>query len=338
MKVLIVLPRINGGPHVGHMNIVGSFQAVFGNDPNFSYELAEMEDSPGYIRTPHDLDQRLMKQDFDLAVVTPCFQYNVSLHTAKTLGKRLFLCIWDAYSEFYGKYPYPEFGSFVANNISHDLLTNFRMFIKSKYIARHHFQKYTPYEYSQYCNLLVFTFGIHEQEMPNVYCCWAPLDSRVFTPSTEDEKVYDVSFVGSWHSEERKNMILTLRDQGIDVQKFGGQREKDDKDISWEEYASCLRKSKISLNINKNQSLVHKVGRNFELAASKTFMIAKYPEALKYKGKWAFTPGVHFAAFDDSNLYDVVKYYLNNPEERIKMSTAMHEHYNKNYKTPYWRD
>lgn len=331
MKVLIVLPRIEGGPHVGHMNMVGSFESVYGNNKEFTYELAEMEDSPGYIRTPKDLDERLLKQDFDVALVTPCFQYNVSLETAKKLGKKLSLCIWDSYTEYYGRYPYPAFGSFYANNICHNIRVNYRMFLKSKNVARHHFQKHTPYEYSQYCNILAFDIGVDEEEFSNIYSSWVPLDSRIFTPSLEEEKIYDVTFGGSWHSEERKNMIMSLIDKGIDVKKFGGQRQSNDEDLSWEDYAKYHRMSKIGLNINKNQSLIHKNGRIFELAASNTLMLIKYPEALYSRGKYLFKENQHFLTFNDDNLYDIVKYYLDNPEERIKISTAMHEHYNNNY-------
>ena len=46
----------------------------------------------------------------------------------------------------------------------------------------------------------------------------------------------------------------------------------------------------------------------------------------------------HFVTFDENNVVDVVKYYLENPDERIKIQNNMHEYWKNNYTAKHFWD
>lgn len=342
MKVLIILPKITGKHDIGKSMFYDTFLEVYKNNPDYECELLfYQENNPDLINTQEQLNRRMLWNDFDICFFVPCFRMTPCLDTAKALGKKLFFFIYDCYYETYHIYPFPEWGTEKSNNICSNRRTNFRMFIKSEKVIRHHIGPHTPFQLSEYSNLMIQDYGVDEEEFPNVYCTFFPHPVNTYKPCKEEEKIYDVSFGGSFHTPERKNTVDILEKAGIEVHKFGLLNVKDDAEketLTHNDFADNISRSKITLNFNRNRGLLHKLSRMYEAAACRTFIMTKDPEPYYSRGKWAFKPGEHFVTFDESNVVDVVRYYLNNPEERIKISNAMHEYWKNNYTSKHFWD
>lgn len=170
------------------------------------------------------------------------------------------------------------------------------------------------------------------EEQPNVFCVEVPQDTRHFYPDANVVKDLDVSFVGSigapWS--DRGALIQKLRDAGINVWSGGGRGPNYD-NLSIEEYSNIFRRSKICLNLSYGHGQPQRKGRSFEIAACGGFMMTNCPQMFHGKdGDW-FGEGTEYVSFDDSNVVEKVKFYLNNEAERDAISYRIYETYRNNY-------
>jgi len=321
MKILFITEKYVTTPEYGlgnqEVNLVGSFKDAFENDPNFSFELVTISDEPGSITTSDHMTETLLQKEYDIAVVSQLGECTVTLETAKRIGKKLFICIWDA-----------------PCNVSSDLTTNFRLFAKS--VPDIAYLKYpcSIIDYSKYCNVLSFDFG-YGKILDNIYGVSVPQNSKYYFSAEENEKIYDVTFCGAISTYERYEITNKLKNHGFNINVFGG-RGPNGQNLSFSQYAEKQRLSKISLNFNHSGAHRHRKGRIFEIAASGSFMVTTYPETLKFKSNYWFEENKHFASMNEQNCCEIVKYYLDNNEQRISMSKSMNQTYLDNYSSINW--
>jgi hypothetical protein len=182
--------------------------------------------------------------------------------------------------------------------------------------------------WSQYIHQACFDWG-KGQEHPNCYCLEVPQDSRVFYPDPNVQKDIDISFTGSLnHSWNDRNVVIEkLRNAGFNVVAGGGRGPGHD-NLPIEEYANMFRRSKICLNLSYGHGgKPQRKGRSFEIAASRAFMLTNCPQMFSGVGGTWFDENVHYASFDDNNLIDKVRYYLDHPEEREVIANNIYNHY-----------
>lgn len=307
MKVLIVADHFKDIESHAYAFLVRSFEGAFiGNN---EYELLVRHIAPNEIWSAEALSKVLLETDFDIAVVSPLWHVHVQLHVAKKLGKKLFIQYWDTHSPIH----------------TSSRLTNFKIFLKSITECGHTFV-HTCKEYSQYCNVLIADYGDGEFET-NIYCVPTPIDPRKFYPVPEDEKQYDLLFFGQLSTNERKFFLPGIKKANLPITIKGVDSQPD-----WDEFAEINRKAKISLVLNaKASGEGQRKGKIYEAAACKNLAIVTHPEAYYDRGKHIFKENVHYVSIDKQNYRDKIKYYLDNPEERLKISQQLYDYYIENY-------
>jgi len=293
-----------------HSNLTGSFLSAFENDPDYQLEHLFFSNEPGDIQTAKQLNEELLKREFDIAIVSENQKIVLDINTVKKLGKKLFVCNWDCNSM-----------------VSTDSWVNFRLFIKKPANLDFIQAKHSLLEMSQYCNILNFDYGYGEM-LPNIYGVATPQDSRIFHTVPEDQREYDVLFCGSLHMQERHSILRKLIDNGINVKVVGGKWPPENTLHSFEEYAEQFRKSKISISFNESMFFKkQRKGRIYESISCGALCAMTYPEVVKFRNHSWFEESKHFVSINFNNCVDVIKYYLDNPTERIEIAKAGYEHY-----------
>jgi len=171
-----------------------------------------------------------------------------------------------------------------------------------------------------------------------IYSQWAAINSHEI-PNFDGYK-YDVSFVGGFHP-YRKWFINTLKKRGINIEAFGNGWENGL--LSAEEMNKLFISSKINLNIGnsnsfdvryllsywkavpllfrskKNASQIK--ARNFEIPYFGGFQLTDYaPTVEDY-----FNIGKEIVCYKDVDEAElIIRYYLENEEERISITKASH--------------
>lgn len=270
------------------------------------------------IWSQEKFNQVLLESDYDIAIVNGWKSINVTLETAKKIGKKLFIIIWDTH-----------------NLHTMDRQMNLRMFLKSPVIDTGVIRfENSLYEYSQHCNILVIDNG-YGKVMPNVYCVFEPMDRSVLYPMPEEEKKHELAFVGSMYEQERQFYLQKFNQSNIKFTQLGG-KEDGEEPLSYEDWARIHRESKIEFCFNGNAFLGARKGRVWEIASCGNFMLCTVPNVYKYhRGSW-FVEGTHFVSFNEQNYKDVINYYLNNPLKRMEIANNMHQLYLEKYTEDIW--
>ncbi len=321
MKVLLIysLYYENNKQVIDHKDkLRTSFEAAFENDPNYEYEVLYLGDEPGNLKNADELNKALLTKEFDMAIVSEEDKYIVHLDTAKKLGKKLFLLHWDTWV-----------------CISKDIHINFRIAMKAARSWGGMVQPHTLVEFAQYCNVLVIDYGFGEI-FPNIYGIPSFIDTRQFYPNNDLEKDINVSHNGMMYIEERARYAQIFQNAQLPITYTGSMNTYiyPAQVLSIENFADIFRRSKISLCFTESvfgPNMAQRKSRIFEIAASGCFMLMSHGEVLdNFKYCW-FKKNVHFDSIDESDCVDKIRYYLKNPEERIKISNAFYEHYMNNY-------
>lgn len=313
MKVLIIVDKITKLESVAYYHLVTSFKNAFQDDSNYECEVRYI--CPDDIWSHIHLSQVLLESDYDIAVVSPLWQVHVELKTAKKVGKKLFICIWDSHSEM------------VTSNRD----VNFRLFLNSKPVCGHTFQ-HTVNEYSQYCNVLIGDYGTDEIKS-NIYGFHATQDSSIFHPISEEQKNRELLFIGQISTSERKFFIKSIKNANLPFDALDSEKR-----VSWKSFAKIVRESKMYLCLNENNfSLGNRKGKIYEAGACGIMPLVTHPNVYNYKGNKCFIEGKHFVTINKSNYVDVIKYYVDNPEKRIEIAQEMHNHYLEHFsEKPFW--
>jgi hypothetical protein len=144
----------------------------------------------------------------------------------------------------------------------------------------------------------------------------------------------DVSFIGGINRQiERRPYIHYLRDAGIDVFSGGGGNrggfgDYGDLLFSWNDYATLLSRSKISINFSGKVQFKSRVP---EILSCKTFLL----EEEGIQTKEFFEDGKDFVSFKTKeDLLEKVDYYLSHDVERESIATngfrKIHDLYGSN--------
>ena len=256
-------------------------------------EYEHMFIDPTAIWKGHEIDRILMEQNFDFAFISPSAHVICSLPVVRRLKGRIAIGWWDLTPLQLGNMNLPphqrwwEYGDAGAVNVVFD---------------------YGSYRFDKNGDDVFHS---------NTIAFETPQDTRIFCKGDLPEEI-DVSFNGC-PSGERNRVIDTLRRAKIRVWTGGG-RQHGNMDIR--EYARIHKVSKICLNIQGGAAIQRK-GRGFEIAACGKFMLANHEQLLK----GYFAEGEEFVSFNDGNIVDKVRHYLQNPEEREKIAAAAHDRY-----------
>jgi hypothetical protein len=192
-----------------------------------------------------------------------------------------------------------------------------------------------------YLNKLINLFDLqltldlkHPEAPSNVMALWTyPYASDLFTGDPQAERLIDVSFIGSVEGRpERIKVLKELENRGVTVSRFGGQLEEN---LSFEEYASIFRQSKISLNI----ATITSKGRAKESLLCGSCLFEPETSATK---DWV-VPNKDYIAYkmngdepDYDELAKQIQYYLANPKNRIKVASTGHKTVWEKYSGKQW--
>ena len=169
---------------------------------------------------------------------------------------------------------------------------------------------------------------------PRIIQAYSAIDPRDFLDKGLNRDI-DVSFVGGIDPQrwpDRVRMINFLRANGVNVVAVGGQRAKR---LSWEEYATYLNRSKISLSFTvvdlyartlDGSAMVQRrtsqlKGRVFETLSCAAMLM----EDDGMQTREFFEPGVDYVMFQgQDDLLKKVRYYLAHEEERRAIACSGH--------------
>lgn len=195
---------------------------------------------------------------------------------------------------------------------------------------------------------------------------WAAIDfENIVNENNKSEFIYDVSFVGGY-SYTREWLIEYLRENGIVVNVFGNGWEAQNKFLEYDEISKIFRNTKINLNLSNSvpkdldfikyflkkylknivsiknlKTLLKSIkffftykksneqikARNFEIPISGGFQISNYPLCLED----FMEIGKEVIVFNTKEeLLALVKYYLNNQEERHLIRNTAYKNAKKN--------
>jgi len=315
MKVLFITEKYNGSPEYGltnnMVNLIGSYKSAnLGEYKHLFYSTDQ-----GDINTPAELNNALLNEEFDLALVSPLGPMFPSLEVAEILQNKLIICWWDTL--------FGSFESFISRDHHHEVNGGI---VSTPSLSA----------YSLYCPNIVFDCG-NGEEYKNIFGLSVPQDLSIYNSLNNNKKDIDISFMGAVKN-ERGPFIELLKNNGINVYLSGGRGANGD-NLSFEDYADVIKRSKISLNFNWAYNSPQRKGRIFEIAACGSFMLSNFPEALKGKDGYCFEDGKHFISFNENDIVEKVKYWLSHDEEREQIANSMHEVYQQKYApAPWWNN
>lgn len=145
---------------------------------------------------------------------------------------------------------------------------------------------------------------------------WTPQDTRIFKDPKKARNI-EVSFLGSLNGYKDRSECLNhlMANSGINVHRDGGQRERN---LTPENYADAMQKSKISLNFSNTKNNLHQTkGRLWEI----TLCGAMLMEDVNQGTQMWFEPFRDYVPFTSKeDLVDKTNYYLNNPEKMSEIT------------------
>ncbi len=152
-----------------------------------------------------------------------------------------------------------------------------------------------------------------------VFWSWTPEDSDLFKFEGFENKQFDICFLGTVHSQERQDFLKVIQEKfkNRNIYLGGGQRKEK---LSHEKYAELTRRSKIIINfpfspVGQNQVK----GRIFESTSCGCLLF----ERKNSKTPKFFEPNKEYVEYEDEkDLLEKLNYYLDNKEEREKISLA----------------
>jgi len=153
------------------------------------------------------------------------------------------------------------------------------------------------------------------------------IKSRNFHIKMDTDKYkHDVVFIGHFENDDRGCYIKALLDASIDCKVYGTNWEKSEyyKYLGhvfpvYDDYNLLINSSKIALVFLSKLNNDTYTRRNFEIPATKTFMLSEYSKDLST----LFHEKVEAEYFRNrKELIEKVKYYISNDDERIKIARA----------------
>jgi spore maturation protein CgeB len=147
----------------------------------------------------------------------------------------------------------------------------------------------------------------------------------------ETKYLTDVTFIGHFEDDGRDEYIYAILKANINIQVFGTNWEqskyydffqKNMKKITPQygaDYNRCINESKIALVFLSKKNNDTYTRRNFEIPATKTFMLSEFSNDLNDN---LFKKGEECGYFESTNeCIQQIKYYLNNESERKQIAS-----------------
>lgn len=302
MHTLFIMEKYYHGPHFGFTNsthnLIGSYECA--NIGTHEHVFIDQED----LWSDEAIDRVLLSYDFDLAFISSFAGRNATIDTVKKLhnSSKKIAMIW------------------------HDS-TDLTVGCETRAPG------YRWWEYAQYCTQIILDWGFGEV-YPGAYAMMAPQDDRLYGIEGNTEE-YDVGFPGRIMGfPDRERLIKKIKDSGINIITGGG-RGPGYGNLSNEQYASVLKKSKICLHMCFRQfyieGVVQRKGRTSEIASCGKFMLANFPEEFRQK-KWDMLDCGHdYVLFDENNIIDKIQYYLENSDDRKTIANNLYQTYQHKY-------
>ena len=149
---------------------------------------------------------------------------------------------------------------------------------------------------------------------PRSMCLPHAVEAEMFCPLAQ-ERQYDVGWVGNL-----KGSIYSTRRRIIKGLKSRFRMNPTDRSHSLEEMAAVYKQSKVAVNVSRDDYLPDANLRCFEVMAAGALLLTSRPTELSALG---FRDGVHYASYsNDSELYEMVKHYLDREQERREIADA----------------
>ena len=159
---------------------------------------------------------------------------------------------------------------------------------------------------------------------------------RIYRPSDKQAPHYDVSFVGTF-SPKRWAVLRSLADKGVSIALFGDEvwGKLPHPRIAFHGFASnreacpvIYARSKINLNITNEQLITAIPLRVFDVLACKGFLLTDEREDIDR----LFERGKDLVCYkNEEDLYHKVRYYLDHPLARHRISQRGFEHVVREY-------
>jgi hypothetical protein len=166
---------------------------------------------------------------------------------------------------------------------------------------------------------------LHIDRVSRFLSMWAPQDDSLFKPA--HIKDIDVSFMGQIddYRSYRANSIKYLRKSGING--FFSTEDRSAQ-VSHEDYASVMGRSKMVINFSQSVDGHQSKGRVMEAIRSGALLL----ESENNQTSELFIPGKHYISFsDEHDLLEKVQYYLIHEDKRAKIARAARSYLIKNY-------
>jgi hypothetical protein len=299
MHVLFIIEKYYHGPAFGYTNsihnLIGSYECT-----NFGTHECVFID-PENLWTNEAIDNVLLTYDYDLAFISSFDGKNASLETTKKLkgSSKKIAMIWH-------------------DSIDLPVGCNTRCF------------GYRWWEYAQYCTQILLDWG-NGEVYPGAYGIMAPQDDRLYNKNTNTEE-YDLGFPGRIISmPDREDLFGKISNRGYKMLTGGG-RGPGQGNLSNEDYASILKKSKICLHLcHRKPGVGQRKGRTSEIAACGKFMLANFTQEFREK-KWDLLLENHdYIHFDMDNILERIDYWLSHDIERQQIANNIYETYQRLY-------
>ena len=303
------------------------FNNAFKDDPNYSfvhYWYRQEPDAPIHplIKSAKEMNEILLREEFDIAIVTEEHHYIVFLDTAKKLGKKLFIKQWDT-----------------PCAISSNLYVNFRTAIKQPRKWGLLDQPVPVAEFAQYCNFLVTDYGFGEV-YPNIYAVMGPMNLDWYYYDENITRDIEVSFCGTMYIPERFKYFEIFKKANLNIPIYGGLHgHKHSQNLTAPDYANIFQRTKITLGFTESvfgPNWRTRKDKMYVSAACGSLALLTHPETLKHRnGNW-FEEGVHFDSINESNAVDKIIYYMENQDIARSMALAANNHFKENYNPKKW--
>lgn len=155
----------------------------------------------------------------------------------------------------------------------------------------------------------------HEKLFPNTKNFWFPnaYPDDLISPIENIDKIYDIGFCGNINN---RHSYLNLIEQNFKLKK--------DIFVIGDDMVKSINQYKIHFNRNISDDINY---RTFETLGCKTFLITNETSGLKH----LFDIGNNIITYTDKNFLDVIRYYLNNDDEREKITELGYNHVKNNH-------
>jgi hypothetical protein len=164
-------------------------------------------------------------------------------------------------------------------------------------------------------NIVLHAVFGHEKYFNKFKTYWFPnaYPNDLIKPIPNVDKIWDVGFCGNLNN---RTTYLNIISKNFNLKK--------DIFVIGNEMVKVINEYKIHFNRNLSDDINY---RTFETLGCKTFLLTNKTPGLEY----LFDIDQNIITYDDKNLIEKIRFYLNNEEERIKITDLGYNHVINNH-------